>query len=73
MRRPVNELEAQLEGKVPVAYIVGDAFAPRTLREATYEGYRFARTIGEPDMPKNTSEAMYTLATPLLPAATIGS
>lgn len=73
MRRPVNELETQLDGKVPVAYIVGDAFAPRTLREATYEGYRFARTIGEPDMPKNTSEAMYTLATPLRPAATIGS
>jgi hypothetical protein len=39
---------------------VGAALAPRSLIEATYEGHRFARLIGEPDMPKTVIDALVT-------------
>ncbi len=58
-RLAVHALEAELEGKVDYVYVVGDALAPRTLRVATYEGHRFGRVIGDPDMPANISEAMF--------------
>jgi NADPH-dependent 2,4-dienoyl-CoA reductase/sulfur reductase-like enzyme len=63
MRRPESALAARLAGSVPQVFAVGDALAPRGLAEATFEGQRFARLIGEPGAPRTTSEAL------LLPAA----
>jgi NADPH-dependent 2,4-dienoyl-CoA reductase/sulfur reductase-like enzyme len=38
-RRPRDELAKQLLGKIPVIHVVGDALEPRTILEATYEGW----------------------------------
>jgi hypothetical protein len=59
MREPVDELAHQLEGRVPYVYVIGDALAPRGLREATYEGHRFGRVIGEPEMPETVLDALF--------------
>jgi len=59
MRTPRDELHAALEAEVPYVYLVGDALAPRGLREATYEGHRFGRVIGEPDMPASVIEELF--------------
>jgi 2,4-dienoyl-CoA reductase-like NADH-dependent reductase (Old Yellow Enzyme family)/thioredoxin reductase len=68
MREPVNTLET-LEGVIPHVYVVGDALAPRGLRESTYEGYRFARVIGEDDMPATVTEELWDRQmAPLTPA-----
>jgi hypothetical protein len=59
-RAPRNDLGDALEGAVSHLYVVGDALAPRGLLEATYEGHRFARTIGDQAMSASVTEAMYT-------------
>ena len=43
--KPVNELAAKLEGKVPEIHTIGDAKVPRTAFEATQEGAEAARKI----------------------------
>jgi 2,4-dienoyl-CoA reductase-like NADH-dependent reductase (Old Yellow Enzyme family) len=68
MRKPIDTLAVELEGRVPFVYLVGDALAPRGLREATYEGHRFGRVIGEPDMPATVVEELFRPLSPLLPA-----
>jgi hypothetical protein len=44
-RRPTADLADRLEGKVAEIHLVGDAAAPRTLFEASYEGHRVARLL----------------------------
>ncbi|SEP19853.1 2,4-dienoyl-CoA reductase [Halogranum amylolyticum] len=43
--RATNPLESQLQGSVPTVRAVGDAVAPRTIKEAIHEGERTAREI----------------------------
>jgi 2,4-dienoyl-CoA reductase-like NADH-dependent reductase (Old Yellow Enzyme family)/thioredoxin reductase len=69
MRKPDDELGDSLEGMVPYVYVIGDALAPRTLKEATYEGQRFARVIGEDTMPKSVTEELFKPLNSLRPAA----
>jgi len=69
MRQPVDHLAAELD-PVPYLYLVGDALAPRGLREATYEGHKFARVIGEPDMPSDVGAALFEPHQGMRPAAT---
>ena len=69
MRKPVDALADALDGKVGYVYLIGDALAPRTLREATYEGHRFARVIGEEDMPRTVTEELFKPLNSLRPAA----
>ena len=59
MRKPQDELFDALTGLVPYAYLIGDALAPRSLREAIYEGHRFARVIGEDQMPSSVIDALF--------------
>jgi dimethylamine/trimethylamine dehydrogenase len=68
-RTPVDELTPALEGRVAHLYTVGDALAPRSLREATYEGHRFARAIGEDAMPESVTAELFALVPALLPAS----
>jgi NADPH-dependent 2,4-dienoyl-CoA reductase/sulfur reductase-like enzyme len=68
MRQPVDHLAAELD-PVPYLYLVGDALAPRSLREATYEGHKFARLIGEADMPSDVAAALFEPHQGLRPAA----
>jgi hypothetical protein len=69
MREPVDELDDALAGKVGFVYIIGGALAPRSLKEATYEAHRFARAIGEPDMPKTVTDELFEQLNSLRPAA----
>jgi 2,4-dienoyl-CoA reductase-like NADH-dependent reductase (Old Yellow Enzyme family)/pyruvate/2-oxoglutarate dehydrogenase complex dihydrolipoamide dehydrogenase (E3) component len=71
MRVPVDGLVGALQGTVDHIYQVGDALAPRSLMEATYEGHRFARVIGEDDMPRSVIEELFKAAPGLRPAALI--
>jgi 2,4-dienoyl-CoA reductase (NADPH2) len=64
-REALNPL-AELEGRVDYVYTIGDALAPRMLREATYEGYKFGRLIGEEGMPANVSEELFRPTTQAL-------
>jgi thioredoxin reductase len=57
MRIPTDTLAEELEDVVPQVFAVGDALAPRSLAEATHEGHRFARMLGEPGAPHNFTEA----------------
>jgi hypothetical protein len=41
----VNELEKELQGKVPRLELVGDCFAPRTLQHAILEGHKLGREL----------------------------
>jgi 2,4-dienoyl-CoA reductase (NADPH2) len=59
VRKPVDSLADELEGKVRFVYLIGDALAPRSLREATYEGHRFGRVIGDADMPESVTDELY--------------
>jgi hypothetical protein len=59
MREPIDELYEPLRRELEYVYLVGDALAPRTLREATYEGNRFARVIGEPNMPASVEDELF--------------
>jgi pyruvate/2-oxoglutarate dehydrogenase complex dihydrolipoamide dehydrogenase (E3) component len=67
MRRPEDALE-RLATTLPHVYLIGDALAPRGLREATYEGHRFGRVIGEPDMPATVVDELFALDEGLRPA-----
>jgi 2,4-dienoyl-CoA reductase-like NADH-dependent reductase (Old Yellow Enzyme family) len=69
MRDPVNALSDELAGKAEFVYTIGDALAPRGLREATYEGHRFARVIGEDDMPRSVIDEVFRPMPGLRPAA----
>jgi NADPH-dependent 2,4-dienoyl-CoA reductase/sulfur reductase-like enzyme len=69
-RQPVDDLAGVLEGRVPYVYLLGDALAPRRLRDATYEGHRFARLIGEDAMPATVMEQVFQPFEDLRPAAT---
>src|SRR5262249_43913758 len=60
MRRPQDALADELRGRVPQVFAIGDALAPRTLFDATYEGQRFARFVGDPEAPRDTGEALFT-------------
>jgi hypothetical protein len=68
MRKPVDALADALEGKVGYVYLIGDALAPRSLKEATYEGHRFARVIGEDEMPENVTDEIFRPLNTLRPA-----
>ncbi len=59
VRMPEDGLAAQLEGKVSYVYLIGDALSARSLREATYEGHRFGRGVGELKMPRHTTDEMF--------------
>jgi 2,4-dienoyl-CoA reductase-like NADH-dependent reductase (Old Yellow Enzyme family)/NADPH-dependent 2,4-dienoyl-CoA reductase/sulfur reductase-like enzyme len=59
MRSAIDRLAEALSGSVRYVYVVGDALAPRSLREATYEGHRFARVIGEQQMPNSVTEELF--------------
>ena len=58
MRRSTSRLPTELEGTVAQLFVCGDALGPRFLFEATYEGQRFARLIGEPGAPGNMDDAL---------------
>jgi 2,4-dienoyl-CoA reductase-like NADH-dependent reductase (Old Yellow Enzyme family)/thioredoxin reductase len=58
-RETICPLFEALDGKLPYVYTIGDALTPRGLREATYEGHRFGRLIGELDMPDYVSDALF--------------
>jgi 2,4-dienoyl-CoA reductase-like NADH-dependent reductase (Old Yellow Enzyme family) len=70
-RRPRSELVEPLTNAVPYVYVIGDALSPRTLREATYEGHRFGRAIGKPDMPKHTTDELFKPLPSLRPASSL--
>jgi 2,4-dienoyl-CoA reductase-like NADH-dependent reductase (Old Yellow Enzyme family)/thioredoxin reductase len=56
-RVPTTNLADELEDDFAQVFPVGDALAPRGLPEATHEGHRFARLLGEPGAPRNFTEA----------------
>jgi 2,4-dienoyl-CoA reductase-like NADH-dependent reductase (Old Yellow Enzyme family)/thioredoxin reductase len=58
-RISVDGIERELEGEVQQIFTIGDALAVRPLATAAFEGQKFARLIGEPDAPKNVSEAYF--------------
>jgi hypothetical protein len=58
-RMPENALVKELEGKVGQLFEIGDASAARALIDATYEGHKFARLIGEENAPANFAEAFW--------------
>jgi hypothetical protein len=59
MRRQEDIFTAALESRVNQVFAVGDALAPRALPEATYEGQRFARLLGQEGAPSNFTEAFW--------------
>jgi dimethylamine/trimethylamine dehydrogenase len=58
-REPVNDLETELDGKVPQLFTIGDALAPRMWAAASFEGHKFARYIGEPDAPQSVFDVYF--------------
>jgi 2,4-dienoyl-CoA reductase-like NADH-dependent reductase (Old Yellow Enzyme family) len=58
-RLPVDELSRDLAGRVPLVYTIGDAYAARPFATAAFEGHKFARFVGEPGVPRTTSEAYF--------------
>jgi 2,4-dienoyl-CoA reductase-like NADH-dependent reductase (Old Yellow Enzyme family) len=69
MRQPV-EILSPAATEIPYVYVVGDALSPRGLREATYEGYRFGRLVGETNMPRTVMDELWDTPMPTLrPAA----
>jgi hypothetical protein len=69
MRDPIDELTDALDGKVERVYPIGDALAPRGLRDATYDGHRFGRIVGEPDMPTTVIDELFRAMPGVRPAA----
>jgi hypothetical protein len=59
MRRQQDIFTAALESRVNQVFAIGDALAPRALPEATYEGQRFARLLGQEGAPSNFTEAFW--------------
>jgi 2,4-dienoyl-CoA reductase-like NADH-dependent reductase (Old Yellow Enzyme family) len=76
-RMPVDGIARELEGEVTQLFTIGDALAPRGLAEATFEGHKFARMIGEPDAPTTFAEAYFapipTEAVPRAAAAAVAA
>jgi thioredoxin reductase len=64
MREPEDGLADVLAGEVEHVCLVGDALAPRSLREATYEGHRFARLVGTPEMPRWVTDELFAALRP---------
>jgi pyruvate/2-oxoglutarate dehydrogenase complex dihydrolipoamide dehydrogenase (E3) component len=58
-RESVNDLTAQLEGKVAQLFTIGDALCVRPMATAAYEGHKFARLIGEEGAPATVGEAFF--------------
>jgi hypothetical protein len=58
-RLPLNDLEHELEGKVGQFFVIGDALAPRFLSNASYEGQKFARLIGEPSAGRSIVDVYF--------------
>ncbi|GAA1858948.1 FAD-dependent oxidoreductase [Pseudonocardia ailaonensis] len=58
-RRPAGRLAPELEREGMRVFPIGDVLAPRGLPEATYEGHRFARLLGEPTAPSGFTEAFW--------------
>jgi len=58
-RNPVNDLEAELEGRVKQLYVIGDAAAARMWGAATFEALYFAHMIGEPGSPATLSQSYF--------------
>ena len=58
-RSPVDDLFEPLDADVEYLYLIGDALAPRTLRETTYEGFRFGFAIGEEPMPERVTDELF--------------
>jgi dimethylamine/trimethylamine dehydrogenase len=49
-RLPVDDLWQAMEGRPNLAR-VGDCLAPSSIADAVYSAHRFARLLGEPDLP----------------------
>jgi NADPH-dependent 2,4-dienoyl-CoA reductase/sulfur reductase-like enzyme len=58
-RLPVNELEKEVDGRIAQLFVIGDALAPRFLSNASFEGQKFARLIGEPGAPSTIADAYF--------------
>ena len=43
--KPVNELAAQLRGRIAELHVIGDANLPQTCEQATYQGARIGRLL----------------------------
>lgn len=71
MRSQRDALAAGLEGRVDYLYLVGDALAPRSLAEATFEGHKFARLLGEDDMPESVIDELLRPARGFHPADSV--
>ncbi|MDX2221291.1 MAG: FAD-dependent oxidoreductase [Rhodospirillaceae bacterium] len=46
--RAEDRLYRELEGQVPELHVIGDAYAPRSVLEAVYEGRVIGTTLGDP-------------------------
>lgn len=58
-RVSMNDLEKELEGKIPQLFTVGDAASARMWATASYEGHLFARFIGEPNAPRTIADVYF--------------
>ena len=63
-RVSVDPVSAELDGKVPQLFTIGDALSVRPFATATYEAQKFARLIGEADAPKSVAEAYFAADDP---------
>lgn len=54
-----DSLAAELEGRIPQVFAIGDALGVRPWATATYEAHKFARLIGEPGAPTTSGEAFF--------------
>jgi 2,4-dienoyl-CoA reductase-like NADH-dependent reductase (Old Yellow Enzyme family) len=68
MRKPVDGLRPSLEGRLEAIYLIGDALAPRKLRDATYEGHRLGHGFGGGELPAQLTDALFEPMQPLSPA-----
>lgn len=59
-RVPLNQLEKELNGKIPQLFSIGDAAAARMWATASYEGHKFARYIGEPGAPSTIGDVYFS-------------
>lgn len=60
-RVSVNDLEMELDGRLPQVFAVGDAAGVRMFTAAAYEGQKFARLIGEPGAPRSIGELYFAV------------
>ena len=50
-RLPSDDLYQSLQGQLPSLTRVGDCLQPSSIADAVYSGHRFARLLGEQDLP----------------------